>query len=306
MPRINPWFWVFGVPLLVAAAYWVTVESHFLQYRELKHIQSWKMPGKPYALDLSDKKELYITDLSSEIWVYSLTGVQQRKFSIGFSDIRGIRLNNANPQEVFIAKTISPVSIVVTNQSGFVKRSITAKIPNSDTVVPHGFAFLPNGDFVVSDNTNKGLIKFDSNEKLIGRIGKVGGSNGEFERTRQIKYNSKNKYLYVADRDNNRIQVVDLNGKFVQTFGDIAGSNGGKLNQPHGVALDIKQELVYVGDTYNERIVVYDFAGNFIDEYKDPAFTKPRWMVVDQSTGRLYVTSYPAQAVGVFEIEWKY
>src|ERR1044071_712841 len=79
-----------------------------------------------------------------------------------------------------------------------------------------------NGDFFVSDGYgNSRVVKFDKNGKYIKAWGKKGKGEGEFNLPHAIRIDSKGQ-LYVADRENDRIQVFDQNGKFLRQFGGFA------------------------------------------------------------------------------------
>jgi len=67
--------------------------------------------------------------------------------------------------------------------------------------------------------------------------------------------------VYVADRDNNRIQKFDASGTFVTTWGS-AGSGNGQFSNPTGVATDGSGN-VYVVDG-NNRIQEFDANGAFL------------------------------------------
>ena len=65
----------------------------------------------------------------------------------------------------------------------------------------------------------------------------------------------KTPELYIADRENKRVQVYDLNGRFVRTFGD------GFLNSPSGFA--VSDDLLVVAELYS-RLAVVDAEDNFV------------------------------------------
>ena len=77
------------------------------------------------------------------------------------------------------------------------------------------------------------------------KFGKQGGGDGEFNCPRCLSVN-KSGHLMVCDSGNNRIQVFELNGKFVGKFGT-CGSNLGEFKCPWSMAV-----------LSNGRIVVTD------------------------------------------------
>ncbi|MFN8494178.1 MAG: TIGR03663 family protein [Caldilineaceae bacterium] len=82
----------------------------------------------------------------------------------------------------------------------------------------------------------------------------------------------------IADSGNNRIVVLDRDGKFVRAFGsacnitkqDKPGCQGpdgdGQFNEPWGIAVDPKGNI-YVADTWNGRIQVFDSTGKFLRKW---------------------------------------
>ena len=58
-------------------------------------------------------------------------------------------------------------------------------------------------------------------------------------------------HLFVADRDNHRIQVFDASGNFLFKWGS-SGSGDGQFNLPHGIAVG-PGNYVYVADSLARR-----------------------------------------------------
>ena len=59
--------------------------------------------------------------------------------------------------------------------------------------------------------------------------------------------------VYVADKDNHRIQKFDNNGNFITKWGSNGWTGNGQFQYPEDVAVDSSLN-VYVADTYNHRI----------------------------------------------------
>jgi sugar lactone lactonase YvrE len=118
---------------------------------------------------------------------------------------------------------------------------------------PNDVITYPNGDILVAEGhggANARLVRFDKNGKFIKEFGKRGpGTEGEFDQPHGLAFDSKGR-LFVADRSNNRIQILDpesyktldtwqqfsrLSGIFIKD--DIiygADSESGSVNPPHG------------------------------------------------------------------------
>ena len=74
---------------------------------------------------------------------------------------------------------------------------------------PNDVAFAANGDIYVSDGYgNDRVVVFDKNGKFVRAWGKLGTGPGEFSQPHSIALDSKGR-VYVADRNNARIQIFD-------------------------------------------------------------------------------------------------
>ncbi|HEV8607084.1 MAG TPA: peptidyl-alpha-hydroxyglycine alpha-amidating lyase family protein [Tepidisphaeraceae bacterium] len=156
---------------------------------------------------------------------------------------------------------------------------------------PTDIAFAPNGDIFISDGYgNSRVVKFDKTGKYLLAWGKKGTGDGEFNTPHAVRFDSKGN-LFVGDRENDRIQVFDQTGKFLRTFGGFApfglfitpddtlfvadgrahrvlkmtlegktldtfgelGPEPGHFFLPHGIAVD-KDGAVYVTEINGKRI----------------------------------------------------
>ena len=66
---------------------------------------------------------------------------------------------------------------------------------------------------------------------------------------------TQSKHLLVCDKDNHRIQVFQLDGKFVGKFGT-NGSKLGEFNYPLSVAV-LSNDQIVVCDKDNHRIQIF-------------------------------------------------
>ena len=104
----------------------------------------------------------------------------------------------------------------------------------------------------VSDYENHKLHKFKSNDEFYSAsTGGKGSRPGKFNHPNGLCVSNRN-LLYVCDSDNHRIQVFDLDLKFVRCFGS-RGSKPGQFNWPDNVAIDSSGQI-YVTDYDNHRI----------------------------------------------------
>lgn len=89
--------------------------------------------------------------------------------------------------------------------------------------LPTDVAFAPNGDIYVSDGYgNARVVKYSPGGKYLSEWGKRGTGEGEFELPHNLAVDAQGR-VYVTDRDNQRIQVFDAQGKFLAQWKDVGG-----------------------------------------------------------------------------------
>ena len=90
-------------------------------------------------------------------------------------------------------------------------------------------AISPRGDIYVSDGYQNACIhKFDPNGKLLKSWGTSGTGPGEFNLPHNICCDADG-WIYVADRENSRIQVFDENGSYETQINN--------MHRPSGLAI---------------------------------------------------------------------
>ena len=119
------------------------------------------------------------------------------------------------------------------------------------------------------DNCPSGTDEVVNDEVcFVDDFGSSGSGDGKFDEPAGLAFDEDENMLYVADTENNRIQVFEIiSGNtcpsgtdeiidgvcFVEEFGS-SGSTDGRFNAPSGLALDEDNGLLYVADTDNNRI----------------------------------------------------
>ncbi len=141
-------------------------------------------------------------------------------------------------------------------------------------------------------------------------IGGFGQADGQFNSPRGIAV-AQDGSLFIADSLNHRIQHLNPDGSFINSWGGFADSSvgtapGGKFNEPWGIAIG-PDGSVFVTDTWNHRIQKFDQQGNFLLQWgyfgtaENPdGFWGPRGIAVDQD-GRVFITDTGNKRVAVFD-----
>ena len=113
---------------------------------------------------------------------------------------------------------------------------------------PSAVNIAPNGDIFVADGhgvgSNARIVKFDKNGKFIKTWGKGGTAPGEFDVPHCLVFDSKGR-LFVCDRNNNRIQIFDQDGNFLDEWK--------QFSRPSGIFID-KRGIIYVADSESESV----------------------------------------------------
>jgi hypothetical protein len=86
---------------------------------------------------------------------------------------------------------------------------------------PTDMAFGPAGDVYVSDGYgNSRVVHYDQRGNYVSEWGEFGHAPGQFSTPHAIATDAKGR-VYVADRNNVRIQVFDGRGKFIEEWRDL-------------------------------------------------------------------------------------
>lgn len=84
---------------------------------------------------------------------------------------------------------------------------------------PTAVSFGPDGDLFVSDGYGNARIhRFNAAGKLLDSWGEPGHEHGQFVLPHAVLVDGER--LYVADRENDRVQVFDLDGRFLNEWTD--------------------------------------------------------------------------------------
>jgi DNA-binding beta-propeller fold protein YncE len=123
-----------------------------------------------------------------------------------------------------------------------------------------------------------------------------GSSGGEFNDPVGLTVDPDG-HLYVADKNNHRVQQFDRAGAFLRAWGE-KGDQPGMFNEPHDVAADA--EFVYVADTWNQRVQVFDHSGAHVFTITGvPSLTSPRGVFVKDKL--IYIAEAGAGRVTVYD-----
>ncbi len=209
-----------------------------------------------------------------------------------FSDISGVGI--ASIVNTISRIDIPPVVTLFTHTTD----------PTSLPIIPFTALFsetitgLDVSDIVTSSGTVQNLTSLSGVS-----IGSKGTGNGQFDEPTGISANGTG-HIFVADTLNNRIQIFDASGKYLDQFGQ-SGTGNGQFNRPQGIAINGTGHI-FVADTLNNRIQIFDNTGSYLKQFNQYGesgqiiFHQPKGIAIN-STGYVYVADTGGGSISVFD-----
>ena len=151
----------------------------------------------------------------------------------------GIALNS---KQQLVVANVGIKRVIVFDKEG--KKA--QKIIREKFSKPVGVAVDKDDNIYVSDNGNSSLLKFSKEGKLMKIVGRKGTRPGEFNNIGMIKV--INNKLYLCDCGNDRVQILNTELEYMDSFGCRGNGNGQFLN-PNDIAHDRMGNL-HVCDRY--------------------------------------------------------
>jgi len=222
--------------------------------------------GAPAAVAFDARGHLYVLTRGAQaFWEYDDKGVFVRTFGDRFTRAHGLRIDRegnlwATDVGAHTVMKINPagevlLTIGTKGQGGAWNEAAGTRLLNQ----PNDVAIAANGDIFVAqghtpgENGDARVLKFDKTGKFITQWGGHGKEPGKFEVAHSIAFDSEGQ-LWVADRENQRIQVFDTNGKYVREM-KYAGLP---------CAFEIGREYVYMVNGFAAQVLRLDLKGNVL------------------------------------------
>jgi hypothetical protein len=108
--------------------------------------------------------------------------------------------------------------------------------PNDVLVAPDGSVFIADGHGPAGPNR---VMKFSSDGRHVATFGESGYAPGQFHEPHALAMDSQGR-LFVGDRYNNRIQILDQDGNFIAAWT--------QFGRPSGIFID-ENDMIYVADS---------------------------------------------------------
>ena len=193
--------------------------------------------------------------------------------------------------------------ITILNKEGKKVKSFgTRGTSKGQFTCPRGVAISHDGHILVTDNHRLQKLTFEGDcVKSVGSS-KTGNGPLQFNVPRCITVHPTTGQIFIADRDNHRIQVLNKDFTYSHSFGQY-GSSSEQFNEPFDVTFD-NEGYLYVADRNKYCIKKFTSTGKYISTFSscgsNPGQIKdPTSIIIDNNL--LYVSEYGNCRISVFD-----
>ena len=161
---------------------------------------------------------------------------------------------------------------------------------------PRGVAIC--GNRILITQGNNCVLNYQLNGKFISRIGIQGRGELEFNFPYSLTIDESNGDIYICDRNNNRIQILNSDFSFKSQFGN------DELKVPRDVKLS--NEYIYVLDEFNPCLHLFNYnhilQKSVISRGKAMEVINPWFFFIDQ-TDNIVISDCSSNSIHIFNSE---
>jgi DNA-binding beta-propeller fold protein YncE len=182
-------------------------------------------------------------------------------------------------------------------------------VPGHLKLAMAGIAVDGEGNVFVANPGREAIQKLSARGKQIHTWGCLGTLAGQFDlgvnEVAGVAVNQHDDTVYVADSENQRVEVFDHPGHSLHTW-KLPGSEGNAYSPPVPVAVAVGNgDDLYVVDFLNDRVVKFDTQGRVLADWggagrSDGHFALPDGIAVD-SLGDVYVADRDNNRIQKFD-----
>lgn len=146
----------------------------------------------------------------------------------------------------------------IIHAQGFIENTQIGNFTNAASI-----AINPSGFIYVTDSQTNEIYKIDTLGTLIKTTGGYGWSEGSFDNPIDIYANVLN--VYIADKNNHRIELYDKDLNFLSQFSTQNSTESNySFNYPTGITVSNQGDL-YILDSDNKRVLKFNLRGEFLN-----------------------------------------
>jgi peptidylamidoglycolate lyase len=288
IPAINylP-FIIFG---LVAITAWSQNETTF-KHKEIDNFL--KLPstiplGTPPSLDFDNQLNLVILQRKSAKSVISPGGLVQNDLVLildpsnynlieswgknTFKKPHGIHIDDMN--NIWITDTELQQVFKFSHEGKLLMKLGIKNIPGNDSLhfdQPTDVTVGKDGSFYVTDGYgNDRVVKFSASGKYLFEWGSKGNAPRQFNLPHAIDIDLDGN-LYVADRENNRIQMFDSNGNFIRLWTDesFGAIQSLRIDKKNNILYAVDYKIKKDGDPLGSDIIIVNIKSGKFQKIED-------------------------------------
>ena len=204
--------------------------------------------------------------------------------------------------DIFVTTPFDDDCILVYDSSG--KKKTTIGCCGSGELEfekPRGITIIGEVVYVAEFGGHR-IHKLTTRGEFLGTFGEQGSGVGQFNSPCDIQISPEGK-VYVADRDNSRIQVFHSDWTVSHIIdGKVSGDSS--FTYPEGISLDLCGNVHVTGDGSNS-VTVFSASGQFIYTYDQTHLQNPTGIGID-SAGYSLVVNYGLDSLDIFDPSGKF
>ena len=156
------------------------------------------------------------------------------------------------------------------------------------------------GDRSLISQSNHCILNYTLNGKFISKIGKYGNGELEFNLPYGLTIDESNGNIYVSDYNNNRIQILSQDFRFISQFG--------KDTLKYPIDVKLSKEYIFVLDVSNPCLHLFNYnhilQKSVISRGKGMQLIAPFYFFIDQ-TDNILISDCGSDSIHIFDKEFQ-
>lgn len=278
------------------------VEGRLAKVKDIISLGKYKIDG---AKGLTLDKEGYILAVDSrndrviryspQGWVSEVIGGDRAE---GSERVKNATSVAAHDDKVFVG-SYGTGKVLVYNR----KNELLDVLPHSEdqvnlkSIYPLAMATDKTGNLYVADGKEHQIVVFDSKGKLDMIFGEDGSLEGQMKYVNGLAVDDEKQRIIVLDSGNTRIQIFNLQGKFLQQV-YVEEDGRSLLVAPRGLAYNSLKGEIYITEPLIDKVFVLNDRGKVVARSGKIDLKYPTGIAVNPE-GYTYVSNRETGAITV-------